>query len=346
MPRSRPQAVGWDIGGANLKAARILGEEIRTHIMPFEIWRCLDRLPQALRSMAAALGVEDRQPAAVTMTAELADIFRTKREGVRRVLKLFWKAFPHTPTWVFAVDGRFLSVEQAIAEPLLVASANWAAEALWVGQRCPNGILIDVGSTTTDILPIVDGRPAVVGRTDPERLQSGELVYTGALRTPVCAVVQEVPWRGGRCRVCAEHFAIVADAYLWLGRISEAEYTCATPDGRAARRPEAAERLARVIGGDREMLTDPEITEIAQAVERAQVAKIADGLRQVVDRLDRALPVLPAGVGAFLARAAARAVGLPVVSPPYGDAVLRAGPAAAVAALLASTLSGSNPFTL
>lgn len=338
MQLLRPQTVGWDIGGANLKAACVLGEEIRTRIMPFEVWRHPDRLPQALRSMAAMLGIEDRQPAAVTMTAELSDVFRTKREGVRRVLELFWEAFPHTPTWVFAVDGRFLTVEQAIAEPLLVASANWAAEALWVAQRCPNGILVDVGSTTTDILPIVDGRLEVVGRTDPERLQSGELIYTGALRTPVCAVVQEVPWRGRGCRVCAEHFAIVADAYLWLGRITEAEYTCPTPDGRAARRSEAAERLARVIGGDREMLTDPEIHEIAQAIERAQVARIADGLRQVVDRLDRVLPVLPAGVGAFLARAAAQAVGLPVLPPPYAETVLQAGPAAAVAALLASTL--------
>ena len=342
MPPDRTRTVGWDIGGANLKIARLGEEGLRTCIIPFEIWRRLDELPQALRAAAQTLWINDRVPMAVTTTAELADVFRTKREGVRRVLALFREAFPHTPTWVFALDGRFLSVEQAVAEPLLVASANWAAEALWVGQRCREGILVDVGSTTTDILPIVDGRPAVAGRTDPERLQSGELVYTGALRTPICAIVREVPWRGGRCRVCAEHFAIAADAYLWLGKITEAEYTCPTPDGRPVRRPFAAERLARVIGADREMLTDPEVTEIARAVERAQVEQIAEGLRQVVDRLGRMFPVLPTGIGAFLARTAARMVGLPVHFPPYGETVLRAGPAAAVAVLLDAALRCSN----
>src|SRR6185503_8193489 len=84
---------------------------------------------------------------------------------------------------VFGTDGHFGSADQARADPLRVAAANWAATAHLVAKTTPTCVLIDIGSTTTDIIPIIDGRVAVSGRTDPDRLASGELVYTGALRT-------------------------------------------------------------------------------------------------------------------------------------------------------------------
>src|SRR6185295_17246007 len=116
--------------------------------------------------------------------------------------------------------------------PLEVAAANWRASATLVARTFRDALFLDVGSTTTDIIPIVAGSVVVEGTTDPGRLLSGELVYTGALRTPVCAIVRSVPFEGRRCRVAAEHFAVAADVHLWLGRIQASDYTCETPDGR------------------------------------------------------------------------------------------------------------------
>jgi probable H4MPT-linked C1 transfer pathway protein len=337
--------VGWDVGGANVKAARLFGEVgPRVVERPFALWREPQRLPDILREVAAELGGGDWM--AVTMTAELADCFPTKREGVGRVLDAFAQAFPHISPRVFAVDGRFLSPEAARRRPLRVAAANWMASAMLVSERTRNAFLLDVGSTTTDVIPIVGGQVVARGRTDPARLRSGELVYTGALRTPVCAIVRSLPFRGRRCRVAAELFAIAADAHLWLGEIDESDYTCETPDGRGRTPDEAGARLARMIGADAEMLSPGEITAIAESVAAAQVRHIVSGIRQVARRLGPAAPrvAVLAGQGAFLARAAAEEVGLtlgplPLVDPRLDPSAARSAPAVAVATLLARSLA-------
>ncbi|HSB62124.1 MAG TPA: hydantoinase/oxoprolinase family protein, partial [Vicinamibacteria bacterium] len=188
-------------------------------------------------------------------------------------------------------------------------------------------------------IPIVAGRVAARGWTDPARLRTGELVYSGALRTPVCAIVRSVPLRGRRCRVAAEHFAIAADVHLWLGRIEEGDYSCETADGRGRSRSEAGARLARMVCADLEMLSPADITALAEHVARAQVRQIASGVRQVMRRLGPAGPrvAVLAGQGTFLARAAAEEVGLATrdMAAEFGPAAARAAPAAAVAYLLA-----------
>src|SRR5258708_22250709 len=123
-------------------------------------------------------------------------MFRTKREGVAFVVDAVTAAFPSSRVRVFAVDGRFVDPDEARANPLAVAAANWSATATFVAREHPDALLIDIGTTTTDIIPIVGGIVAAKGRTDPERLASGELVYTGALRTPVEAIAGHVPLGG------------------------------------------------------------------------------------------------------------------------------------------------------
>jgi len=335
--------LGWDVGGANIKAVRIRGEEppsesdVVQH--PFPLWREPEGLASMLGEVADRLGgtgaVRDM---AITMTGELADCFATKREGVIFVLDAFRSAFPEIEQHVFGVDGRFRSSAEAREEPHQIAAANWMASARLVSRTYSDVVLIDVGSTTTDITPVVDGRVAAVGRTDTERLAAGELVYTGVLRTPVCAIVRSVPLGGGPCPVAAEHFAVAADVHCWLGNIGESSYVCETPDGKGRSRPEAGTRLARMVCADAETLTDAEITTIAQSVARAQTSRIEDGIRKVRDRFGPAAPstALLLGEGAFLARAAAAHIGLGVdeLAERLGTAVSRCGPAAAVAYLL------------
>ena len=280
---------------------------------------------------------------AVTMTAELADCFATKREGVASVLDAFKTAFPGIEPWVYGIDGPFSPSAEARQRPFRVAAANWMASATLVARTCPDAIFIDVGSTTTDIIPIVGGRVVARGRTDPARLRSGELVYTGALRTPVCAMVRSVPLRGRRCRVAAEHFAIAADVHLWLGQIDERDYTCETPDGRGRSRPEAARAWRGWCARIWRCLASDGITAIADHVARAQVRHIAAGIRQVMRRLGAAVPAhaVVAGQGTFIAAAAAADAGLEVrdLADSIGAGAARSAPAAAVAYLLAEHLS-------
>jgi len=349
MPACSGPILGWDVGGANVKAARV---EIDRGGLPstpvvlerfLPLWREPHRLTAVLAETAGHLGRAGAM--AVTMTAELADCFATKREGVGFVLDAFDEAFPGVDLLVYGVDGRFRSAAEARREPLEVAAANWMAGAALVARIVPDALFVDVGSTTADIIPIVSGRVAACGRTDPARLASGELVYTGAQRTPVCAIVHTVPFGGRRCRVAAEHFAVAADVHVWLGRLGEADYTCETPDGRSRNRAAAGERLARMVCADREMVTDDDITAIAENVAAAQVRQIAAGIGQVRRRLGPVCPrvAVLAGQGTFLARAAAERCGLAAsdLADRLGREVARAVPAAAVAHLLAAARSAS-----
>ena len=331
--------LGWDVGGANLKVARLRGDGQTAEVFecPFPLWREPHRLPAALAEAAEHLG--GARAMAVTMTAELADCFASKREGVAFVLDAFRTAFPNVEPWVFGTDGRFRSREAARQQPHEIAAANWVASATLVTRIFPDALFLDVGSTTTDVIPIVASRVAALGRTDAARLRTGELIYTGALRTPVCAIVRSVPLHGRLCRVAAEHFAVAADVHLWLGRIEERDYVCETPDGRGPSRPEAGARLARMVCADLETLGARDITAIAEHVTRAQVRQIVGGARQVLRRLRLARPSVAvlAGQGAFLARAAAEELSLETrdMAKHIGLDAARTTPAVAVAYLLA-----------
>ena len=339
--------LGWDIGGVNTKVARLDDNGALTvRSRPFELQRAPGALVRVLRDLAAEVGVGTVESGfsrmteltcAVTMTAELSQMFRIKREGVEFVLDAVSAAFPEAAMRVFTTDGRFLTIDAARNQPLAVAAANWAATARLVASRHPDAVLVDVGTTTTDIIPIVNGRVVAEGQTDPERLASGELVYSGALRTPVEAIVHEVRHRGEPLGVSAEGFALIGDVHVWLGRLEPADYTVPTPDGRPAAREFAGERIARVICADRELLDDAEITHIADWIAARQVATIAAAIRRVLSRQPALRTAVVTGLGDFIASEAARSVSLDVVSlaDDIGEDAARYAPAAAVALLCA-----------
>ncbi len=351
MGSERVVTIGWDVGGVQVKAARVESRAgsppvIRTAVRPLEMWRGRDLLPGILRELGEELRADVTTPHGLTMTAELSDAFRDKREGVLYVMAALGEAFPEGSVHALDSDGGFTLLAAARGRPLAFAATNWVASALLAATRVDDCILVDVGSTTTDIVPIRNGRIAAEGRTDLDRLTAGELVYTGVLRTNPNTLTATVPVRGRPCRVAAEHFAVMADAYLVLGRIHEEDYVCATPDGRAVSREASGERLARLVCADREQLSAREIDGIARYVCERQMQVISEGLLQVVSRWDgpAAIAVAPAGAGAFLAIEAAGRLGIAVLprDATWG-AEGAALPAAAVACLLASHLGGGRP---
>jgi (4-(4-[2-(gamma-L-glutamylamino)ethyl]phenoxymethyl)furan-2-yl)methanamine synthase len=342
-----PAVLGWDIGGVNTKAARLEpgtdGAIIRSACLPFELKHDTAGLVPTLTEAARAVGGAPSDLHAVTMTAELSQAFRTKREGVGFVLDALETAFPGSSPRVYTVEGRFLSPREARALPLSVGAANWAATAGLVAQSVPTCILLDVGTTSADLIPIVNGQVVAQGRTDPERLLSGELVYTGALRTPAEAVAPRVPLWGGSASVSADGFALIGDAHLWLGRLSPKDYTCRTPDGRPPTREFAGERLARTVCADREMLDDSALDAIAGALADAQVRAVAEALGRILERWPVITSAVVAGLGDFIAVEAAESVGLDIVRlADWLGQSARTAPAAAVAWLLWHSMEASG----
>lgn len=275
--------LGLDVGGANLKAALSTGQATTR---PFPLYKQPAHLKAALKLLTVKLPAPQR--VALTMTGELCDCFATKKDGVRHILASVADAFPGTPLSVYGTRGAFISREEAEASPLEVASANWLALATFAGRHAPSGnaLLVDIGTTTTDIVPLKDGIPVPLARTDPERLKSGELVYRGWRRTPLCALYPEG---------AAEFFATSHDLCLALGLVPENASDADTADGKPATRPFALARIARMACADTDLMGEQECLNLARLLYDRLLADIRRPIRA-------AEAVVLSGSGAFLLR--------------------------------------------
>ncbi len=295
--------IGLDIGGANLKAANSDGTSVsRT----FPIWQRPDQLDTELADLIEPLG--EPNAFAVTMTAELADCFSTKVEGVRFILGKVEEIAKRKPVHVWQTGGEFVDPEVAAEIPLLVAAANWHALATWLGRMVPTGpaMLVDIGTSTTDVIPLLDGRPVALGMTDVERLLNGELLYTGSRRTPLFALAHSIPLRGGHCPMAAELFATTLDVNLILGLLPEDSTNTDTANGKPATVPHAIDRLTRMLCCDRTELTDDEVRDMAGFLHDVQTQRIRGCIDKVRLRLPEPAANLPhvliSGSGSFIAQ--------------------------------------------
>ena len=291
-----------DMGGANLKVADGQGFAAA---QPFALWKAPERLEAELRALLAESPACDCL--AATMTGELCDSFETKADGVSVIVDALVSAAAGRPLSIYATDGRLVTPAAAKRNPLPVAASNWHALASFAARFAQDkpALLVDVGSTTTDVIPLNSRGPAATGRTDPERLVRGELVYTGVERTPIAAIVTHLPWRGEPCPVASEHFATSADAYVLLGELPEDLDTCDTADGRPRTRTGAHARLARIICADATMFSLDDAHAAAMAIRDAQSQKIAAAIERVAERMiPSPATLILSGHGEFLARAA------------------------------------------
>jgi probable H4MPT-linked C1 transfer pathway protein len=332
--------LGLDIGGANLKAADGRGW---AQSISFALWRNPQELPGALEGILRA--APNATGLAITMTGELCDCFSSKAEGVRHILSAVDKVSRGIDTCVYLVDGRFVTIAEALETPKLTAASNWHALASFASRFLPErtGLVIDIGSTTTDIIPLVEGRVAAVGRNDMQRLVSRELIYRGVGRTPICAMMSALPVNGKSCPIAAEMFATSADAYVLTGDLIEDPHADWTADGRPLTKEHAWQRLARQICADASDLAPGDIERMATSVRDAQHDELVSAVGAVATRMvvqPRACIV--SGAGEFLARSAVNRLwlGCEVISlaEKIGVEASQCAPAHAVAMLATENL--------
>lgn len=295
-----------DVGGANLKATHS-GGQVRSS--PFPVWKEPENLGSAIADLVSKLPDFDR--VAVTMTAELCDCFETKREGVLRVAEALFKALPDRPILFWGTDGRFHDEASIRTTPLVAAASNWLALANIAAQVAGDepAILIDIGSTTADLIPLAAGRIAARGRTDAQRLANGELVYAGVGRTPVCALAVELPFQGMKTGLAAEFFATTRDVYMILGDLPSDPSDTSTADGRPATRERALERLARMVCADRESCTTHDVEALAHSADEALRNRlVAAATRASWSTIGDPMTAVVSGAGEFLARRVAEAL--------------------------------------
>lgn len=343
-----PLTLGFDIGGANLKLASNHG--YRSHV-PFPLWKYPDRLTDTLANMLRDHTAESgRKPTrvGVTMTGELADCYSSRTVGVHHILKSVVQASPIEPS-IYSTGYGWLSPEAAASTPLRVAASNWHALASWIAANVipdvEHAIVMDIGSTTTDIIPVVNHQVATESQTDFDRLKNFELVYTGMRRSAINSLLHCVALDGHRVAIMAERFATTDDAYLALGLVPENARDYDTADGRPRIRHAALQRLCRMVGEDRETLGDENALHIAKQIIHEQASRIANAICTTMKKPrgsfpggSALLPLAVCGEGGPLLEFVRNRLpsGLQVIhlSDSAGEETSQIGPAVAIAELL------------
>jgi probable H4MPT-linked C1 transfer pathway protein len=338
-------AAGWDLGGAHLKLALAADERRIVEVVqvPCPLWQGLDHLTRAVDSIRGRLAGAACH--GITMTGELVDLFDSRAQGVARLIGAMEQALPGARLLIYGGDAGFLAPEAAAGRPADVASANWHAGARFAAARAPQGLFVDIGSTTSDIVPFRGGRVLAAGSSDAERLAAEELVYTGLTRTPVLAVAETVPFGGTRQGLMAEVFATMADVHRLTGALPEDADQLPTADGRDKSVTSSRRRLARMLGRDVESAEPAAWARVAGYLAERQRQRLWDGCQTVLSRglLDPDAPLVAAGIGRFLVEELAHRLERPLID--FGDLVegtpqavegaARSAPAAAVALLAA-----------
>lgn len=299
--------VGWDLGGAHLKVAVTDADGTLRQVvqLPTPLWEGLEKLDAALQYLSQQWPLH-RYHHVLTMTGELVDLFDSRADGVAALAQ---RVLTHLgDVRLYAGPQGFVEPEMASARADMIASANWYATAAWLARQVPRGLLVDTGSTTTDVLVLRGGRLENRGYSDRERMACDELVYTGVVRTPVMGVVQQLPFDGDWVQVANEHFATMADVYRVLDWLPAGSDQHRTADGRDKSVPASMRRLARMLGSDFEAGEAADWVSVAAYVADRQLDSLARACQRQFSRgLPSGTPLIGAGSGRFLVeRVAAR----------------------------------------
>ncbi|HEY8095086.1 MAG TPA: hydantoinase/oxoprolinase family protein, partial [Methylobacter sp.] len=306
--------IGWDIGGAHVKAAVIKdGEIIAVFQQPCPLWKGLDQLQQAVNAIMQELAGSNCHHA-ITMTGELVDLFENRDDGVKQIIQTMTELLPEADILIYAGQQGLLKTSQIEGRHYaLIASANWLASASFAAQKVGSGLFVDCGSTTTDILLLNNGQVLAEGYTDYQRLLSQELIYTGIVRTAVMAVTQTAMDQGKKIGLMAEYFATMADVYRVTGELNDVHDQTDTADGAEKTVLASARRLSRMIGCD---FYPEELSRWQQFAENIRVQQMQQLQRGCEVRLShyelpQNSPLIGAGVGRFLVKQIALNLGRP-----------------------------------
>lgn len=302
------QVVGWDIGGAHLKATLLneAGEATMFLQSPCTLWRGLSYLETAIQNTLSAFNIKSYEALhAITMTGELVDLFESRQQGVMQIAASSSHLLG-TDTYFYATDGSFNALSEIPLNWQEVASANWHASASALARYVPDALLVDVGSTTTDVIAIQGGRVYCQALTDGARMRDGSLIYTGVVRTPLMALGHKLEFEGYETNIAAEVFATMADVYRLTGDLLPELDMAETADGQGKTALDSARRLARMVGYDVDDKPIAVWQSFAKTCKAVHMGQIEAAIRQ---HLTPKMMIVGAGAGMFLVEQISKKIG-------------------------------------
>ena len=281
--------IGWDIGGAHLKAARVKSgrvEEVVQAATP--LWLGLDSLEAAFDAVHAQLGA--RRSSRDYHDWRTLRRFRLAPRGCHgsghdrgKSSRSFGPEHLRRPRRLHrARRSRSARRRHRLSQ---LACERRAHRASSFEKRC--------SSTSARQQPIsfqlspAGSRQSVTATA--ERLASGELVYTGMTRSFVMALASRAPFRGAWTPLMNEYFASSADIHRILDDLPYGADKMPTADGREKTVDASRARLARMIGREADEAAALEWKGLAAWFAEEQIRQIADAAWLRLSRNDVAV---------------------------------------------------------
>ena len=300
-------SIGLDIGGAHLKACLIKNDVIlklsKAALFKTPMWESQNALVSTLKEIEKKWVMGEDIQINIAMTAEMTDCFKDRREGVRKILSIIKNTFSCEKLKIYSTNG-LKNLNITFKNYKEIASSNWHATADTLSKIERNCFLIDIGSTTTDIIPIQRGKIlSTTSSTDFSRLQKGELVYLGVCRTSLGSIRRQLLFRSKMTNIIRENFASTADLFRLTKQLNPKYDLYPTFDGQNKTRLATRQRLARIIGLDAHDVTVEELNALAQQIKQIFVSEIIENLKKVKFqyKMSSRTPIIITGSGKFLA---------------------------------------------
>jgi probable H4MPT-linked C1 transfer pathway protein len=345
---TQPIITGWDIGGAHLKVAQCTqqGELLHAFEVPCPLWQGIDELNKAVKTAQKKL-ICSTSINAITMTGELVDIFPDRQSGVDKIISGIQPFLSEGSCHIYAGEQGWLTPSEAKKQWRQVASRNWQASVSYSAQTVEQGLFIDVGSTTSDIIAIHNYQAQPVAFNDFERQAISELHYSGAIRTPLIAIAHTAPFDNKTIRLTAEVFATSGDCWCILGQLDPATIQDNAADGQPWQKSDCIRRLARLLGTDAHDFPEQQWQQLAQWFAQQQIMQLQQACQTVLANhsiISQQAPLIGAGIGRYMVQQCAEQLGKDYIdfsslTNPSSPQAADNAPAAAIALLASQQLS-------
>ncbi|MGC1121679.1 MAG: hydantoinase/oxoprolinase family protein, partial [Candidatus Methanofastidiosia archaeon] len=182
--------VGFDIGGTNIKSTVLTpkgnqyvasGKIVNAPYIGLELEHIVNRLIPKSKEDISCVGIITSYPVSCG----------DSHKGVERLVTLFKDILPATPVFFIDFEGRMWPLEDVTStDPARFAMSNFLGSVFLGSKVCSTCVVMDTGSTSTDILRIADNHPVTIGRDtgDIRRTLTGEMTWTGIIATPISSL--------------------------------------------------------------------------------------------------------------------------------------------------------------
>ncbi|MDC0482314.1 hypothetical protein OAN90_02565, partial [Gammaproteobacteria bacterium] len=233
----------------------------------------------------------------ITITAESCDNFTDRKHGMTNILEYCSNHIVGNKLY-YTNTNKFIDYNSAINKTEELFSTNWMLTSKFLNSKKNIDLIIDIGSTTTDII----FKDMHIGSNinDYMRLVNKTLLYQGVVRTPLSMMTDNVLFKGNNTSLVNEVFATTGDIFNLHGDIDFSKLDYLGSDNLQFTKVNSFTRLARIIGLDYKESEREYLIVLSKYFKELFISKIIENIKIIFSNKIDDITISAIGEGRFL----------------------------------------------